>query len=92
MDKPRVVVCAAIRNKDGLIICSPRHFDQTAAAQVFVKKSLWLGLDFAPEQGFVDQYGIFLSREEAFIVAEAADQIKYRCGGDEGVLFSENLY
>jgi hypothetical protein len=46
----------------------------------------------ATEQGFIDQFGVFMTREEAYEVAKAAGQIKYRCGGDEGRLFSENLY
>jgi hypothetical protein len=44
------------------------------------------------EQGFVDQRGEYLTREEAFEVASKAGQIIRRCGGDEGRLFSENLY
>jgi hypothetical protein len=46
----------------------------------------------AVEQGFIDQYGIFLSRAEALLVARTADQIIRRCGGDEDALYSENLY
>jgi hypothetical protein len=48
--------------------------------------------DGTEEQGFIDQFGVFMTREEAYVVAKAAGQIKYRCGGDDGVLFSENLY
>jgi len=33
-----------------------------------------------------------MTREEAWQVAEAAGQIKYRVGGDGKELFSENLY
>lgn len=47
------------------------------------------------EQGFIDQWGIFLNRQEAWKVAKAAGQILYRCGGDDsdgGTLYSENLY
>jgi hypothetical protein len=44
------------------------------------------------EQGFVDQIGTFMTREEAWIVAENAGQILYRVGGDGTKLFSENLY
>jgi hypothetical protein len=87
MSKPRVVVCAALLNNDDEIICSPRHFDSTARAAFNWNDHWWNA-----EQGFVDQFGVFMSREEAWKVAEAAGQIKYRCGGDGKELFSENLY
>jgi hypothetical protein len=49
-----------------------------------------------PNQGFVDQHGVYMTREEAYRVAEAAGQIAYpeRCGrGLEGPkLYSEGLY
>jgi hypothetical protein len=44
------------------------------------------------EQGFIDQLGVFLTRQEAFAIASERGQIKRRVGGDEGKLFSENLY
>ena len=44
------------------------------------------------EQGFVDQFGVFLTREEAWDVASKAGQIVRRVGGDGGCLYSENLY
>jgi hypothetical protein len=43
-------------------------------------------------QGFLDQWGEFMTREEAHGVATRQRQILRRCGGDEGRLFSENLY
>ncbi len=89
--KPKIVVCAAIRNSYGLIICGPRHFDETMHRLLSVSETS--GGDWADaEQGFIDQYGTFLTREEAWIVAEKAGQIKYRVGGDGKKLYSENLY
>ena len=43
-------------------------------------------------EGFVDNRGHFLTREEAWDVAVEANQILRRCGGDEGRLYSENLH
>ena len=46
-------------------------------------------------QGFVDQYGEFFDRCEAWKIAEREGQILRRCGGDGakgGTLYSENLY
>lgn len=83
------VVCAALRHNSGEILCGPRHFDGIMQARIaFDPFGHWR----AAEQGFVDQRGNFLTREQAYLVAKAAGQIIRRCGGDEGTLFSENLY
>jgi len=74
------VVCAANRDPDGTIHLGLRHFDQFMRSNRFA------------EQGFVDNKGNFLTREEAWEVATATNQILRRVGGDEGKLFSENLY
>ena len=84
----RRVVCAAIRNEVYDVICSPRHWDSLMRAQVSCAIGAWS----KAEQGFVDQYGEWLTREEAWDVAEAAGQIIRRVGGDGGRLFNENLY
>lgn len=42
-------------------------------------------------QGFIDQYGKFYDREEAWCVAEKNGQIIRDCGCP-GELYSENLY
>ncbi len=84
------VVCAAILGKNGCLVCSPRHMDEimregmhNAYSSVF-----WAGA----QQGFVDQYGKFLTREEALVIAKKNNQIIRRCGGDDKRLYSENLY
>lgn len=84
----RKVVCSATYLKSGRIIVGVRHFDR------FMRNTIKdLGEDtIDAEQGFVDQYGNFLTREEAWEVASRAGQIIRRVGGDEGKLYSENLY
>jgi hypothetical protein len=84
----RKVVCAAIRNQSKLIICGARHFDSIMCNQIESSTDDWDGA----EQGFIDQFGFFMTREEAYDVAVEAEQIIRRVGGDEGKLFSENLY
>lgn len=101
---PRIVVCAAIKHKQkGFLICGPRHGDCLNTANRH-----GLEKDFGSETwqcGFVDQNFEFMSREEAWKVADAAGQIRRPLGweknydsirpagiGDEGMLFSENLY
>ena len=82
---PQYVVCAAIR-KDNLIICGARHFDSIMRNQIKL-----LNLDFCNwEQGFIDQYQTFLTREEAYTIAAKNNQIKQPIHNN--TLFSENLY
>lgn len=95
----RVVVCAACRYGE-LIICSARHHDPVMNAQIKVLKEaeeiairdLRNHGDY--EQGFIDQWGKFMNREEALAVATAAGQINVRRPKTfpETELFSEDLY
>lgn len=99
---PRLVVCAAIRSrKTGMIICGARHGN-------CLNQSNRLGLGCSSKEwecGFVDQDNEFMSRKEAWAVADAAGQLRRPTGferhykshrqpgvGDVGLLFSENLY
>lgn len=84
----RRVVCAAIRDHTGRIVCGARHFDAVMSRAIGEMMSFVIPW----EQGFIDQRGEFMTREEAHKVATEAGQILRRCGGDEGRLFSENLY
>ena len=85
------VVCAAIKSiHTGLIVCGPRHFDPTMRAVMDVtggSASYSRG-----EQGFVNQWGDFLTREEALAIVQKNGQKRRSCGGDTRRLFSENLY
>lgn len=82
---PQYIVCAAIR-KGNLIICGARHFDSIMRNHIKL-----LNLDFVNwEQGFIDQYDNFLTREEAFIIANNNHQIQNPTISKS--LFSENLY
>lgn len=92
-DTPRRVVCAANRYPCGAVILGPRHFDALMRQQIQLLSNLGHVLRHSnAEQGFVDQRGEFLTREEAHKLAAAAGQIIRRCGGDEETLYSENLY
>ena len=81
------IVCAANRDEDGRIVLGIRHWDDFMRC---------MGLAPKAEQGFVDQYGKFYTREDAWLLAEDQGQIIRRVGGDmvkgEGRLYSENLY
>jgi hypothetical protein len=106
-EKQRRVVCAANQwpdlsprwYKKPPVILGARHWDtlmRDARDSFNSDVPSWRKLDAGKEeQGFIDQFGVFMTREEAWKVAEAAGQILYRCGGDTrngGTLYSENLY
>ena len=87
---PAKIVCAAMRNENGLIICGPRHYHSVMYPILDI-----LGKKFKWEQGFVDQHGVFYNRQDAWKIAVENNQIFRRVGGDEvkgGTLYSENLY
>lgn len=99
-EKGRKVVCAAYRNEEtGVVITGVRHSDA-----LMNLKELGLSLDGPWKAGFVDQYRVFMTRQEAWKVADAAGQIRcdtardkdyvYRKAGigDESILMSEMLY
>jgi hypothetical protein len=103
-DAPKVqrVVCAAIRHADGRIVCGPRHFDRTMWCQLLgIPPSQWSERvdKFNDEvrswqtasQGFIDQHGDFLTREEAWPIAEAQQSL-LDPDWQRGVLHSEHLY
>lgn len=48
----------------------------------------WLSAD----QGFIDQYGVWMDRQEAYKIAEAAGQVKFGPEHSRGTLYSEDLY
>jgi hypothetical protein len=85
------VVCAACKKGD-VILLGARHFDGWMHRQMDA-----MGRDKLPgaEQGFIDQFGNFLTRTEAWRIAFSQGQVIRRCGGDHadgGTLYSENLY
>ncbi len=84
----RRVICAACRFGD-VIVAGARHFDTVMHGNVSGRFSRKEASE--AEQGFIDQFGIFLTREEAYVLAKAKGQIKDTpC--IPGTLFSEDLY
>lgn len=100
----RLVVCAAIRNSSTQwVVCGVRHSD--CYETIVEQEGVDVDLDYWDEQGFVDQERRFMSRAEAWGVADRAGQIRRPTGfekdysrtrpagvGDAGILTSENLY
>lgn len=95
IEKPQqVVVCAACRRGE-IIIAGARHFDKVMLAQIkAIDGDLFARAGAEFEEGFIDQFGDFLTRQEAMKIAIAAGQkVNLRgCGGDKNTLYSEGLY
>lgn len=93
----RRIVAAANRfhtpSGEVVIIASARHYDPLMVEHLERYRSLGLelGTCYGDNQGFIDQYRNYWTREEAWIIAEHAGQIWRRVAND-GELFSENLY
>lgn len=93
----RRVVCAAIRAADGDLLLGIRHYSRDMQVQIEARSD---GAKFCRrhdhDQGFVDQWGQFMSRAEAYQVAESTGQIAFpeaRINGLDGPkLCSECLY
>lgn len=84
------IVCAAHRYND-LIIPSPRHGDKVS--RTLIKKLLGDKGFHSVEQGFIDQWGRFYNREEAWLIVQANGQpFNQERNGPTGRLFSEGIY
>ena len=93
--KIRRVVCAAIRAEDGDVLLGIRHYSEDMHKQIDARRD---GGKFkhrhGDDQGFIDQHGVYMTRKQAFDVAESADQIAYltACDDHNRMLYSEGLY
>lgn len=86
--KPKIV-CAAI-NVGSTILISARHYDMRMHEQ---KQLMGIKTKQSEEvQGFIDQHGNFYDRRKAWDIAVENNQILRPIEGNEGVLYSENLY
>ena len=88
------IVCAANKsNVTGEVILGIRHWDEFMQQHRNTLPNRGRNADWV--QGFMDNRRCFHTREEAWKIAEAAEQVIRRCGGDQangGTLYSENLY
>lgn len=86
---PVRIVCAANKSPCGLIFCGSRHFSNAMYAQIVAA-----GIDtHSTEQGFIDQYDRFWTREQAYeIMVIEGQEMRYDAVVIPGCLFSENLY
>lgn len=98
----RRVVCAAIRAADGELLLGIRHYSPDMHKQIEQRVD---GHKFKrrmdKDQGFVDQWGNWISRSDAYQIAEATGRLTFpeACApsfDDDGNvvnrLYSEGLY
>jgi len=82
------IVCAANKHKtSGRLILGPRHWDNTMRAQIREGEK-WGEF----QQGFIDQWGQWYSREDAYIIAEKAGQLLFHYPEWGQRLYSESIY
>lgn len=89
----RVVVCAANKYGDKVFL-GARHFDERMREAMQGSDIPAWHKAYGETQGFIDQWGVFMDRKEALLVATAAGQIGVRRpkGNPADMLFSEDLY
>lgn len=87
------VVCAAIKDKLGLVFCGARHRDSIMnAAPIRIYGPTHYHNYTEGVCGFIDNKGQFLTREQAWVIAEKAGQIRPHPSQKPGILHSEDLY
>lgn len=86
----RRVVAAACRAKDGTIFVGIRHFSPDMV-KMFALAG-YSGQMADCDQGFVDQWGCYLTRQEAFEIALRQGQYRPYPPYNFGTLYSEDLY
>lgn len=96
VSKPQeIIVCAANRHKvfKTDILLGVRHWDKLMYNQVKSNRSWNVFPSSSYEQGFINQFGEFRTREEAYkIVQENGQPFNTERNGCDKELYSEGLY
>ena len=90
------IICAAIKYKDQ-VIAGRRHNNAFDTLEAFLEPSVYKSIKKEDLVcGFIDNWGDFHTRAEAWVIADKADQIKYGKGtqdpNETPWLISEHLY
>lgn len=98
IEKPQQIVVAAACKAPGwsVILVGARHWDKVMRLQLKYMDTEFIDTFYTSEfeQGFIDQFGEFLTREQAMDIVKANGQ-KFdieRNGGSDKELYSEGLY
>jgi hypothetical protein len=89
------IVCAANRLPCGHILVGARHWDMMMHSQMdyYLEATLQdFNKPINEETGFIDQWGNFYDRKEAYIIAKRQGQIINSIGYETDQLYSEHLY
>lgn len=91
--RKEIVVCAACRVY-GVVLCGARHWDKVMRRQfALVSDEHKKTMPRNEEQGFINQFGEFLSREEAMrVVKESGQPFDIDRNVGDISLCSEGLY
>lgn len=95
----RRIVSAANRFTDKdtgevIVIASARHYSPVMSNLIkyMAKKGINLSKAHGDDQGFIDQFDDYHTREEALVIAQWANQLPYEKCSPLDELFSEDLY
>lgn len=95
----RRIVSAANRFTDKetgevIVIAAARHYSalMSSTLKYLKTKGVELNKAYGDDQGFIDQFDDYHTREEALVIAQWANQLPYEKCFPEDQLFSEDLY
>jgi len=90
--RKRFVVCAAIKFDSGIVLTGARHWDKWMHAMADIVGEERLGMQ--TEDGFIDNMGNFLTRDEAknLVIDLNQANVDFDELSRRGTLFSEELY
>lgn len=77
-----------------IVIASARHYSSLMSTTIkfLSSKGIELSKAYGDNQGFIDQFDDYHTREEALVIAQWADQLPYEKCFPADELFSEDLY
>ncbi len=90
------IICSAVKYKDN-VIAGRRHGDAFSTLERFLSPELYKSIKREDIVcGFIDNWGDFHTRAEAWVIAIDADQVLYGKGtqdpNETPILISEHLY
>ena len=93
IEKPQQVVVAAACCYKKIILVGARHWDKVMRFQYDCMQSCFKVPHSQFEEGFIDQFGEFLTREQALAIVKANGQrFDAERNGSTVELYSEGLY
>lgn len=89
--KETYIICSAIKYK-GHVIAGRRHGDAFTTLETFLDPEIYNAIKREDiVAGFIDNWGDFHTREEAWVIADKANQIKFGRGTQEAEMLKINF-